>query len=253
MLGSDSDGGDDMTTVVPADGGCFPGAMPAHERDAARAVRFDDAYLHVAAVRRQRSTCVVHRLLQPQLRAAAPAARWPVSPTISHAPPAAPCCSEQCVNGSCKPLNATCKTAGNAYAGDGDAAASSAIRGDACASPSTISYCTQPATSASTTTTAAPASVRSPRAPPPASARPSPTPCRVDGTTCDGCSGCCSSFCAPFGTGTNKICQPASGCHVLGDLCTKTPTAAAATSRTACPARAWSTACPIRRIPIGTC
>ena len=29
------------------------------------------------------------------------------------------------------------------------------------------------------------------------------------------------SYCGPFGTGTTKVCQPASGCHVLGDLCTK--------------------------------
>jgi hypothetical protein len=45
------------------------------------------------------------------------------------------------------------------------------------------------------------------------------TSCAVDGTACNGCSGCCSSFCAPFGTSGSKICQPASGCHVTGDLC----------------------------------
>jgi hypothetical protein len=85
--------------------------------------------------------------------------------------------------------------------------------------PSTVSYCTQTGdicfhandcctgvcTGASGTT----AGTCSPIA----------TSCRVDGLTCDGCTGCCSSFCAPFGTLGSKICQPASGCHVLGDLC----------------------------------
>jgi hypothetical protein len=53
------------------------------------------------------------------------------------------------------------------------------------------------------------------------------------GTTADGgivmldgglpaCGGsCCSRLCAPYGPTGVLICQPASGCHVVGDLCTK--------------------------------
>jgi hypothetical protein len=37
---------------------------------------------------------------------------------------------------------------------------------------------------------------------------------------CDGCNSCCSRLCAPGPSGRN-ICQPASGCHVTGDLCRK--------------------------------
>jgi hypothetical protein len=43
----------------------------------------------------------------------------------------------------------------------------------------------------------------------------------IDGTLCDGCNGCCSRLCAPFGPTGVKVCQPASGCHVNGDLCRK--------------------------------
>ncbi|MGO9836497.1 MAG: hypothetical protein ACLP1X_20055 [Polyangiaceae bacterium] len=53
----------------------------------------------------------------------------------------------------------------------------------------------------------------------------------VDGTVCGGvvtaeggtvpaCGGsCCSRLCAPYGPTGVLICQPASGCHVVGDLC----------------------------------
>jgi hypothetical protein len=131
----------------------------------------------------------------------------------------APCCSTQCVNGSCKPLSTTCKTAGNACPnGNGDCC-SNLCTGGFCASPSQISYCTQPGdicfrdndcctgvcAGATATNAGVCATISS--------------GCAVDGTTCNGCGGCCSSFCAPFGTSTSKICQPASGCHVLGDLC----------------------------------
>jgi hypothetical protein len=42
-----------------------------------------------------------------------------------------------------------------------------------------------------------------------------------DGTICTGCDGCCSRLCAPYGPYNVKVCQPAEGCHVDGDLCTK--------------------------------
>lgn len=35
---------------------------------------------------------------------------------------------------------------------------------------------------------------------------------------CNGCGDCCSRLCAPGPSGVS-ICQPASGCHVTGDLC----------------------------------
>ena len=133
----------------------------------------------------------------------------------------AACCSTQCVSGACKPLNATCKTAGNACPnGNGDCCGKLCVAGT-CATPSQVSYCTQTgdicgrdndcctgvcagvtATSAGTCANIA-------------------SSCAVDGTVCNGCSGCCSSFCAPFGATGSRICQPASGCHVLGDLCRK--------------------------------
>jgi hypothetical protein len=37
---------------------------------------------------------------------------------------------------------------------------------------------------------------------------------------CGSCNDCCSRLCAPGPSGVN-ICQPASGCHVTGDLCLK--------------------------------
>jgi hypothetical protein len=33
--------------------------------------------------------------------------------------------------------------------------------------------------------------------------------------------GCCSRACAPFGPTGVLVCQPASGCHIVGDLCTQ--------------------------------
>jgi hypothetical protein len=41
----------------------------------------------------------------------------------------------------------------------------------------------------------------------------------VDGMLCNDCGDCCSRLCAPFGPTGVKICQPANGCHVTGDLC----------------------------------
>lgn len=36
---------------------------------------------------------------------------------------------------------------------------------------------------------------------------------------CTGCGDCCSRLCAPYGPTGVKICQPASGCRVVGELC----------------------------------
>lgn len=129
-----------------------------------------------------------------------------------------PCCSTQCVNGSCQALNTTCKTAGNTCGGDGECCSKKCIGGK-CAAPSSVSYCTQPGdicfhdndccggvcTIAMGATAGTCATL--------------PTSCVIDGLVCNGCNTCCSSFCAPFGGTGVKICQPASGCHVTGDLC----------------------------------
>jgi hypothetical protein len=129
------------------------------------------------------------------------------------------CCSTQCDNGTCKPLN-TCKTAGNSCMGNSDCCSGTCVGGK-CPSPSTISYCTQNGdicfhdneccTGVCTIKTGATAGT----------CAAINAPCTVDGLVCNGCTGCCSSFCAPFGTSSTKICQPAGGCHVLGDLCLK--------------------------------
>jgi len=132
----------------------------------------------------------------------------------------AACCSTSCVNGTCQALNTQCKTAGNSCGGDGECCSMKCLGGQ-CAAPSSVSYCTQAgdicfhpnecctglcniaAGATAGTCTAIGGG------------------CAVDGTSCNGCSGCCSSFCAPYGTSASKICQPASGCHVTGDLCLK--------------------------------
>jgi hypothetical protein len=43
----------------------------------------------------------------------------------------------------------------------------------------------------------------------------------VDGKVCGSCGDCCSRLCAPYGPYAVKVCQPAEGCHIDGDLCTK--------------------------------
>lgn len=133
------------------------------------------------------------------------------------------CCSTRCVNGSCAPLNSGCKTAGNACTMDLDCCSGKCDpRTMTCAAPSTVSYCTQPGdicfhdnecctgvcAIASGSNVGTCANIT--------------TSCKVDGLVCNGCSTsprCCSSFCAPFGSAGSTVCQPASGCHVLGDLC----------------------------------
>jgi hypothetical protein len=132
------------------------------------------------------------------------------------------CCSTVCgVGGTCTPLNPLCKTAGNACASGADCCSKVCGTNHQCAAPSSISYCAQTGdicrmdnecctgvcamgagASAGTCATIT-------------------TSCQIDGTVCNGCGSCCSHFCGPFGAGGPPICQPASGCHVQGDLCRK--------------------------------
>jgi hypothetical protein len=148
------------------------------------------------------------------------------------------CCSQSCVGGTCAPLNTACKTVGNRCASgaeccsqlcsNGTCQASSFCgqAGDACSSGSNCctGTCAIPAGAALGTCGANPPS--------------GPANCGVvDGQLCGGtapdggvvrndaglpaCGGpCCSRACAPWGPTGALVCQPASGCHVVGDLCT---------------------------------
>jgi hypothetical protein len=131
------------------------------------------------------------------------------------------CCSGSCESGSCSALNTQCKTSGNGCSSASECCSGLCTDG-ACAIKS--SFCTQSGdvcgrdTECCTGTCqiAQGASVGT-CAPPPSGA----TNCGggVDGSLCNGCGQCCSRLCAPFGDTGVYVCQPASGCHVNGDLC----------------------------------
>jgi hypothetical protein len=133
------------------------------------------------------------------------------------------CCSGNCSSGACEPLNTMCKTAGNACTSNGDCC-SKLCRDGACFLGS--SFCTQTgdvcanaADCCGGTCNIAPSAVLGTCGAPPTGS----TYCNggVDGTVCDGCNDCCSRLCAPYGPSGVKVCQPASGCHVNGDVCRK--------------------------------
>ncbi|HEX8953666.1 MAG TPA: hypothetical protein VF945_17535 [Polyangia bacterium] len=138
----------------------------------------------------------------------------------------APCCSQSCTNGTCAQLGTGCHTAGNGCATDTDCCSGSCNpTTKTCAAPSQISYCTQVGdicfkdgdccTSICNIASGATAGT--------CGAIPGGT-CSVDGLKCTGCTTtppCCSSYCGAYGNTTATICQPAGGCRVLGDLCTK--------------------------------
>jgi len=130
------------------------------------------------------------------------------------------CCGTVCgAGGTCVPLNPTCKTAGNACLTGAECCNGTCDANHQCASPGQVSYCAQAGdicrgdgecctgvcnlAAGSVAGTCATLS----------------TSCQIDGTLCNGCGSCCSHFCGPFGSGGPDICQPASGCHVQGDLC----------------------------------
>ena len=139
------------------------------------------------------------------------------------------CCGGVCGQGDggassvCVPLNTTCKTAGNDCATN-DQCCSKLCSGGKCQLAS--SYCIQGGDVCSNAadccggicTIAAGATKGTCGAPPPGA-----TYCNggLDGTVCNDCTGCCSRLCAPYAPTGVKICQPAEGCHVDGDLCRK--------------------------------
>lgn len=133
------------------------------------------------------------------------------------------CCGGNCgADKTCTALNSKCSTAGNECASNGDCCSGLCDAGKHCAL--SASFCIQPGDSCgrdsdcctATCTIAAGHTVGSCAAPPTG-----PSYCtKVDGMLCGGCGDCCSRLCAP-GPGGVDICQPASGCHVTGDLCLK--------------------------------
>jgi hypothetical protein len=132
------------------------------------------------------------------------------------------CCSTACVSGTCKPLSTTCHTLSNACSQNSDCCSQLCLagrcsnassfctqNGDACSSGPECcgGVCTIPTGGALGTCGSPPAG---------------PTFCNggMDGTPCGACNECCSRLCAPYGPFGVKICQPAQGCHIDGDLCT---------------------------------
>ncbi len=135
----------------------------------------------------------------------------------------AACCSGTCTGGACAPLNASCRTLGNACVQSSDCC-SQLCQGGTC---SVSSFCGQNGdvcTAASdccsgTCGIAAGATV--------GTCTPlvtGATCAGTDGTVCAGAdtcgAGCCSGLCATYGPTGVPICQPASGCHAVGDVCT---------------------------------
>jgi hypothetical protein len=148
------------------------------------------------------------------------------------------CCSGTCGNGKCVPLNTTCETLGNScatssqccslFCEDGICAQSSYCgqNGDICTTGTDCcgGVCNKSPTTATFGTCGTPASIGA--------------QCQmIDGVVCSGqgpdggvvyvdggvplCGGgCCSRSCAPWGPTGVLICQPASGCHPVGDVCT---------------------------------
>jgi hypothetical protein len=149
----------------------------------------------------------------------------------------ADCCSQSCVGQKCAPLNTACKTLGNACVSNGECC-SSLCSGGTCQSSS---FCGQPGDACSAGTdccTGACAKANGQSLGTCATSPPSgPANCGLaDGQLCGGttatagamqsdaglpaCGGpCCSRACAPWGPTGVLVCQPVSGCHVVGDLC----------------------------------
>ncbi len=148
------------------------------------------------------------------------------------------CCSGSCNNNTCTPLNTTCKTLGNPCTTSGQCCSAFCLN-NICAQPS---YCGQlgdickvPADCCGGICNIQSGHTYGTCGQPPQSG----AQCsQIDGVVCspvtsDGgvvyldsglpqCGGaCCSRDCAPWGPTQVLICQPASGCHPVGDICYK--------------------------------
>jgi hypothetical protein len=149
------------------------------------------------------------------------------------------CCSGTCTGGTCATLNPTCETLGNACTNGSQCCSKLCVAGQ-CAQ---ASYCGQAGDICTTGTdccggvcTVAPTKTFGTCSQPPATG----AQCSmIDGTVCAGTAGtlldggivtndagipacggaCCSRSCAPWGPTGVLICQPASGCRPVGDIC----------------------------------
>ncbi|HEX7479326.1 MAG TPA: hypothetical protein VF331_16100 [Polyangiales bacterium] len=137
----------------------------------------------------------------------------------------ASCCSGTCSSGgTCAALNTACRTAGNTCTSDTDCCSQLCSSGKCQLG---ASFCTQTGDTClrntdccSSSCSLATGATLGTCAQPPSGA--SNCSGEVDGTVCNGCGTCCSRLCAPYAATGVNICQPASGCHVNGDLCRKT-------------------------------
>jgi hypothetical protein len=134
----------------------------------------------------------------------------------------ASCCSGNCSAGLCQSLNTACRTAGNPCTDNGQCC-SSLCEGGTCKLGS--SFCIQTGDACSDSSQCCSGDCQKGggalgtcAAPPSGS-----TYCSdgVDGTVCGACNNCCSRLCAPYAPTGIRVCQPASGCRVNGDLCRK--------------------------------
>jgi hypothetical protein len=135
----------------------------------------------------------------------------------------ASCCSGACTAGLCQALNPACKTAGNPCTASTQCC-SQLCEAGLCKLGSSFciqtgDLCSDSSTCCSGDCQKAAAATLGTCAPPPSGA----TYCSdgVDGTVCGDCNNCCSRLCAPYGPTGVRVCQPASGCRVNGDLCRK--------------------------------
>ena len=134
----------------------------------------------------------------------------------------AACCGGNCSAGVCEPLSTTCHSAGNPCTENANCC-SGLCSGGTCKLGS--SFCIQTGDACNTADQCCSGECLKGTgtlgkcAPPPTGA----TYCSdgVDGTLCDACNGCCSRLCAPYALTGVRVCQPASGCRVNGDLCRK--------------------------------
>jgi hypothetical protein len=131
----------------------------------------------------------------------------------------AQCCGGTCTGGKCAPLSAVCKTLGNTCTA-GTECCSTFCASGICSNPS---YCVQKGDACKDATQCCTGTCNKATGATWGTcgeAPPGPTYCsEVDGMVCTDCTACCSRVCAPYGLTGVKICQPAEGCHVVGDLC----------------------------------
>ena len=141
------------------------------------------------------------------------------------------CCSQTCgTGGTCTPISTSCKSLGNPCTGNSSCCSQFCLSGF-CAQPSycgqTGDICAQNADCCSGVCTKSGGAAFG------TCTLPSSGGCDIDGVVCGAladagfsdsglpqCGGsCCSRACAPWGPTQVLVCQPASGCKPVGDIC----------------------------------